>query len=56
MTPEQFGGVLRAVLAAAAGYVAGKGLITAGVADQLVGAGVTIGVAIWSALSKKPAA
>mgnify|MGYP003350585532 FL=1 len=54
MTSDQVAGILRAVLAAAAGYVAGKGLITAGVADQLVGAGVTIGVAIWSAFSKKP--
>jgi len=55
MTNEQVSGILRAVLAAVAGYVAGKGLITAGVADQLVGAGVTIGVAIWSVVSKKPA-
>lgn len=56
MTSEQIGGVLRAILASLAGYVAGKGLITASIADQLVGAGVTIGVAIWSIWSKKPAA
>ena len=56
MTNEQVGGVLRAILAAVAGYVAGKGMISAGVADQLVGAGVTIGVAIWSVMSKKQVA
>jgi hypothetical protein len=56
MTQDQVSGILRAVLAAAAGYLAGKGLINAGVADQLVGAGVTIGVAIWSVFSKKPPA
>jgi hypothetical protein len=56
MTSDQVGGVIRAILAAIAGYAAGKGLINAGMADQLVGAGVTIGVAIWSVFSKKPAA
>jgi hypothetical protein len=56
MNQDQVSGILRAVLAAAAGYLAGKGLINAGVADQLVGAGVTIGVAIWSVFSKKPPA
>lgn len=55
MTGDQFAGVLRAVLAALAGYVAGKGLLTSVMADQLVGAGVTIGVALWSVWSKKPA-
>jgi len=56
MNSDQVGGIIRAILAAVAGYVAGKGLITAGVADQLVGAGVTIGVAVWSVLAKKPVA
>lgn len=53
MNQEQISGIIRAVLAAAAGYLAGKGVIDAGLADQLVGAGVTIGVAIWSVMSKK---
>lgn len=55
MSGEQFAGVLRAILAALAGYVAGKGLLPSAMVDQLVGAGVTIGVAVWSIWSKKPA-
>lgn len=56
MTQDQVGGVIRAILAALAGYAAGKGLISSDMASELVGAGVTVGVAIWSVLSKKPTA
>lgn len=45
-------GIVRAVLAAGAGYLAGKGLIDAGSIDQLVGAGIVIFTAIWSAAAK----
>jgi hypothetical protein len=55
MTKEAVGGIVRAILAAGAGYLAGKGFIDAGMADQLVGAGVLIVTAIWSVLSKKAA-
>ena len=56
MNKEQLGGVLRAVLAAAAGYAVGKGLIDQGTADAVVGGLVTVGVAVWSFYSnQKPA-
>jgi hypothetical protein len=54
MTSDQVGGIIRALLAAIAGYAAGKGFITTDMGNELVGAGVTVGVAIWSVLSKKP--
>jgi hypothetical protein len=53
MNKEQFGGILRALLAAGAGFAVGKGIIDAGTADQIVGATVTIGVAVWSFYSNK---
>lgn len=53
MTSDQIGGIVRAILTALAGYAAGKGLISTGMANELVGAGVTIGVAIWSIVAKK---
>lgn len=48
-------GVARAVLAAGAGYLVGKGYIDQGMADQLVGAVLLISTAIWSVVSKKTA-
>lgn len=45
-------GVVRAVLAAGAGYFVGKGYIDQGTADQIVGALVLIGTSIWSVKSK----
>lgn len=48
MNATQFGGIVRAFLAAGAGYLIGKGLIDQGTADQIVGALVTISVAGWS--------
>ena len=56
MTSDQVGGIIRALLAAIAGYAAGKGFITTEMGSELVGAGVTVGVAIWSVLSKKSTA
>ena len=53
---KELQGIVRTVLAAGFGYLAGKGLIDAGMADALATAGVTIAVAIWSVLSKRVAA
>jgi len=49
---ETITGILRALLAAGAGYLAGKGIIDAGMTDQLVGAGLTLFTIIWSAAAK----
>jgi membrane protein DedA with SNARE-associated domain len=47
-------GVIRAVLAALAGYLAGKGVdITGLLSPETTGAIATVGVAIWSVISKK---
>ncbi len=55
ITSEQFAGILRAVLAAAAGFAISKGLVDEATATAVIGGVVTIGVAVWSFLSKKPA-
>ena len=55
MNGEQFGGVVRAVLSALGGYLVGKGILDANTMTQLVGAGATIAVAVWSVISNKPA-
>jgi hypothetical protein len=44
------------VAAAGFGYLAGKGLIDGATVDLLAGAVATIGVAIWSFVSKQPVA
>jgi hypothetical protein len=49
---ETIFGIVRALLAAGAGYLAGKGYIDVGATDELVGAGLLIITAIWSALAK----
>jgi len=56
MNQDQVSGIIRALLAALAGYAAGKGIVSSDMANELVGAGVTVGVAIWSVLSKKTTA
>lgn len=55
MIKEQIFGVIRTLAAAAFGYLAGKGLIDGETATALAGAVATIGVAVWSVLTKKPA-
>lgn len=47
-------GVVRTVVAAAAGFLVGKGYIEAGMVEAIAGAVATLGVAIWSVVSKKP--
>ena len=54
MKKEQLFGLVRTVAAAGFGYLAGKGLIDGATVDMLAGAVATIGVAIWSFVSKQP--
>lgn len=55
MTKEQVFGIVRTVAAAGFGYLAGKGYFDGATAEALAGAVATIGVAVWSVLSKRPA-
>lgn len=56
MTKDQFFGIVRTIAAAGFGYLAGRGLIDGATAEALAGAVATIGVAVWSVVSKpKPA-
>lgn len=55
MSKDQIFGIVRTVAAAGFGYLAGKGLIDGETATALAGAVATIGVAVWSVLTKKPA-
>lgn len=56
MTKEQLGGIIRTVAAAGFGILVGKGVIDGETATALAGAIATIGVAVWSVVSKKTAA
>jgi hypothetical protein len=53
MNKDQIGGVVRAVLAALAGYAAGKGLIPAEGVNEAVSALSVAVVAIWSLFTNK---
>lgn len=55
MTAEQFAGIVRAIVAAAGGFLVAKGVIDAETLAALAGAAATIGAAVWSVLSKKKA-
>lgn len=54
MNAEQIAGIVRAVVAAGGGYLVGKGFIDEQTAAAVGGAIVTIAVAVWSVISKKP--
>lgn len=56
MTGDQVGGIVRALAAAAGGYLVGQGLIDEQTAAAVGGALVTIAVAVWSVWTKKKAA
>jgi membrane protein DedA with SNARE-associated domain len=58
MNTTMIAGVLRALLAAAAGYLAGRGVDITGIASpEVTGALATVIVAVWSVFAKKePAA
>jgi hypothetical protein len=53
MTHEQFGGIVRALVAAAGGYFVGQGLVDAETMMTVGGAITTLAVAVWSIYSKK---
>ena len=53
MNKEQLFGIIRTVAAAGFGLLAGKGYLDGATVEALAGAAATIGVAIWSILSKK---
>ena len=55
MTQDQVGGIVRALVSAAGGYLVGQGLIDAETMLTLAGAVTTIAVACWSMYSKRPA-
>ena len=54
MKKEQLFGIVRTLAAAGFGYLAGRGLIDGATAEALAGAVATIGVAVWSVVSKQP--
>lgn len=56
MTKEELGGIVRTILAAGFGVLVSKGLIDGETATALAGAVATIGVAVWSVLTKRKAA
>lgn len=53
MTLDQFAGIVRALAAAAGGYLVGMGMVDEQTAAAVGGAVVTIATAVWSVLSKK---
>ena len=53
MTHEQFGGIVRALVAAVGGYFVGQGLVDAETMMTVGGAVTTLVVAVWSIYSKK---
>ncbi len=52
---DKISGVIRAVLAAGAGYLVGKGYFDQAQADQIVSAVLFLGTTVWSIGSKKAA-
>lgn len=55
MTADKVAGIVRAVAGVALGYIAGKGIIPAGMVADLTAALGTIAIAIWSVTAKKAA-
>lgn len=53
MTKDQVFGVIRTVAAFGFGYLASSGLVDGATVEALAGAVATLGVALWSVLSKK---
>lgn len=52
MNKEQVFGIVRTVAAAGFGFLAGKGYLDGATVEALAGAVATIGVAVWSVMSK----
>lgn len=55
MQSTQVFGVLRTVLAAFFGYLAGQGVVDGATGEALAGAVATIIIAVWSVMSKPKA-
>jgi hypothetical protein len=56
MNKDTLAGILRALLAAAAGFAAGKGIDLSGLnSPEFTNALILVGVAVWSVFAKKPA-
>lgn len=55
MNADQFAGIARTLIASTSGLVAGTGVVSGSIYETIAGAVVTIIVAVWSVLSKKPA-
>jgi hypothetical protein len=53
MTSDQIAGIARALIAAAGGFLVGKGYIDAETAATVGGALTTLAVAVWSVWAKK---
>jgi hypothetical protein len=56
MTSEQFGGLVRTVIAALGGYAAGQGWFDADTWVAIAGAASVLGAALWSFYTKKKTA
>ena len=56
MSKEELLGIVRTIAAAGFGVLVGKGVIDGETATALAGAVATIGVAVWSVLTKRKAA
>jgi len=52
MSSDQIQGIVRAVLAAAGGYFVAKGYFDSATLNNVIGAILTIGTAVWSVVSK----
>lgn len=55
MDSGQIAGIVRAVLAAAGGYLVGKGMVDQATVEQVTGAVAVIATALWSWYSKRQA-
>ena len=53
MNKDQIFGIVRTIVAAVAGFLAGKGYLDASLVEGVAGAVATITVAIWSVAAKK---
>lgn len=56
MNAEEFGGIVRTVLAAVGGIAVTKGYLDNATMVALAGAAATIAVAVWSIVAKRRAA
>ncbi|MGY3278107.1 Pam3-gp28 family putative phage holin [Bradyrhizobium sp. S3.7.6] len=56
MTGDQIWGIARTILAAAGGYFVAKGYVDTDTMTTILGGVGTVFVAVWSVMTKKPAA